>query len=179
MSEFINLLKQNFQEREVDSCISQSNLNIDFIQDDTDTQKAYFTQGVEEGFRIINTNQKNISLLSLDGCFFTNDDMKRCDGIVFDDNELCLFELKLNVTSRRSAKKRERYKDAIEQLGTTITFFNNVNQNILNSVSKSSAYICMPTQSYPRNTAANTQKKVLFLQEYGIELFDKNEKEFN
>ncbi len=90
-----------------------------------------------------------------------------------------MFELKLNVTSQRGAKKRERFNDAIEQLGETITFFNNVNQVILESFSKSSAYICMPTQSYPRNTATKTQKKVLFLQEYGIELFDENEKEFN
>lgn len=179
MSEFINLLQQSFKKREIDSCISQSNLNIDFIQDDAATQKAYFTQGVENGFKIINTNQKNISLFSLDGCFFTDSDGKRCDGIVFDDNEMCLFELKLNVTSQRGAKKRERYNDAIEQLGTTITFFNDVNQNILKSLSKCSAYICMPTQSYPRNTATKTQKKVLFLQKYRVELFDENEKEFN
>ncbi len=145
MSEFINLLQQNLQDREIDSCISQSKLEIDFIQDDADTQKAYFTQGVEDGFKIINTNQKNISLLLLDGCFFTDNDGKRCDGIVFDNKELCLFELKLNVTSRRGTKKRERFNDAIEQLGITITFFNNVNQNILKSFSKSSAFICMPT----------------------------------
>ena len=145
MSEFINLLQQNLQDREIDSCISQSKLEIDFIQDDADTQKAYFTQGVEDGFKIINTNQKNICLLLLDGCFFTDNDGKRCDGIVFDNNELCLFELKLNVTSRRGTKKRERFNDAIEQLGITITFFNNVNQNILKSFSKSSAFICMPT----------------------------------
>lgn len=177
MNGFINLVQQSFQEREIDNCVNQSNLKIDFIQDDAGTQ-AYFTHGIGNGFKIINPNQKDISLFSLDGCFFTDSDGKRCDGIVFDKNELCLFELKFNVTSRRGIKKRERYNDAIEQLGATITFFNNVNQNILKSFSKSSAYICMPTQSYPRNPATKTHKKVAFLEKYGVKLFDKNEKEF-
>ena len=158
-----------------EGCWSISQLEVDYIQDEEETQRVYFTGGAIEGFKIVNTSKKEINLLAVDGGFMAKDTCKKCDGVVFDDEELCFFELKLNMTSGSKKKKVKNFKTAIEQLESTITFFkNNIDFCALNL----EAYLCMKDNSYPKSTASRTQKRVAFLNKNSIPLFDKNKKEF-
>ncbi len=174
--QFINQLINTFSDRHIDKCFYISEEKLDFIQDDEETQKCYFTNGEKDGFRIENPEKKEVNLLALDGCFFSDDEIRRCDGIVFDDKELCFFELKLNAFSSKGNKKRKNFKDAIEQLESTINFFN---QNDVDfSIFSKEAFVCMNNKSYPKNTATRNFKKVAFLKKNNIPLIDKNIKIF-
>ncbi len=176
---FIKKIIDTFPERKTDKCFSVSELVIDYIQDDDATQRCYFTEGNREGFKINNKNKIEINLFSIDGCFFADDDTKRCDGIVFDEKEICFFELKLNVISNKGSKKRERFNDAINQLENTITYLKNGNENkVAFCELMPEAFICMNNKSYPSNKASINQKKVKFLDRNKIPLYDKNEKTF-
>ena len=174
---FIKEIIKILPDRLTKECFSISKKEINFIQDDEETQKCYFTKEITEGFKIINTNNKEINLFSLDGCFFASDDIKRCDGIVFNDKELCFFELKLNVVSKKGRNKRKNFNDAIEQLESTIDFFNKNNMNFFHL--NEEAFICMKKNTYPTNTASKNRKKIIFLEKNKIPLFDKNIKIFN
>lgn len=178
--QFIQQLVEVFPDRKVLECLSISDLDMDFIQDNEETQRCYFTEGLPDGFKIINQKRKEINLLSVDACFFSGNDGKRCDGIVFDNKEICFFELKLNVESTKGSKKRKHFDYAIEQLESTITFFqsNPIIEEMESCNLSPEAYICMNDNSYPTDNASKKIKKVAFLVRNKIPLFDRNYKEF-
>jgi len=132
----------------------------------------------EPAFQISNPTKKPIHLLAIDGCFFTSNDPKRCDCLVYDDQCLCFVELKLDATSHRRATSN--LKKARKQLGATISFFksafNLVTQNFWGFDLE--AYAVMNTQFYPRQSASRTHIFVGFLEEYGVKLYEKNTKTF-
>jgi len=127
---FIEQIIKNFPDRFSNECLSISNLEIDYVQDNEENQKCYFTENQKVGFKIINNKKQEINLFSLDGCFFTYKDVKRCDCIIFNNIDLCFCELKLNVESVKGDKKRRHFDYAIEQLESSINFFKtNLNQD--------------------------------------------------
>lgn len=174
--QFIDKIIETFPDRLTNECLSISQKDIDFIQDNEENQRCYFTGDTIEGFKIVNPNKKEINLFSVDGCFFSSDESKRCDGIIFDDKELCFFELKLNIVSKKGNKKRERFNSAIEQLETTIAFLINNKVGFCNLTPQ--AYICMFDNYYPSDNASIKRKKIAFLEKNNIPLFDKNIKQF-
>lgn len=178
--QFIQKLKEKYPNRLKDECVSISILDEDFIKDDKKGQSCYFTRGIPDGFQIINNNEKEINLLALDDCFFTQNDEKRCDGIVFDDVDLCFFELNFEMESSRGKRKKKKFFEAIEQLESTFQFFGiNTNQTSNDFCGLNiKAYICMKANSYPSNPATIKQKRVDFLERNRIPLIDKNRKEF-
>lgn len=176
---FIDKIRNTFPDRLKNDCFSVSKLAVDYIQDNKNTQICYFTSGVLKGFKIENKHTKTINLFSIDGCFFADDDAKRCDGIVFDDIEICFLELKLNVTTKKGKNKRKRFNDAIIQLENTISFFkNNINDEDTFCKLLPEAYISMNKNSYPSDSASRKRKKVEFLERNSIPLIDKNIKVF-
>ncbi len=90
----------------------------------------------------------------------------------FDENDFCFVEFKLNATSVRKINKNRIY--AVEQLKNTINLFdNNLDKNYggLNL----EAYVCTP-EFYPRLNASWQELAQDFLEEYGIPLFEINDK---
>ncbi len=175
---FINTLIAAFPERKTEECLSTSTKIIDYIQDDKKTEKSFFSKQEVNGFTIINKKQKTINLFSFDGCFFSSKDKKRCDGIVFDSVDLCFFELRLNVNSRRNTVRKKKYIEAIAKLEDSINY---INENITISTIglKPQAYIVMQENKYPSNSATMFEKEVAFLEKNKVQLFSKNAKVFH
>jgi hypothetical protein len=99
-----------------------------------------------------------------------------CDCVFFDANDFCFIEFKLNATSLEERAVRKIRKKAIKQLSNTIAFLNEkielIDANLLNV----EAYICTP-EAYPRGNTAFKALQVAFSEDnFGIELFETDEK---
>jgi hypothetical protein len=117
-------------------------------------------------------NATKIGFIPVDGKQGFLGGQSHCDFIVFDINDFCFVELKLNATSERKIKKN-RY-DASKQLGNTINYFDEKLQKDYLGLDLE-AYICTP-EFYPRDDAAWKSLAIEFLENYGIELFERNHK---
>jgi hypothetical protein len=117
-------------------------------------------------------NATKIGFIPVDGKQGFLGGQSHCDFIVFDVNDFCFVELKLNATSERKIKKNR--EKAIEQLVSTINFFNKkLDKNYLDL--NLEAYVCTP-EFYPRDDATWKSLAIEFLENYGIELFESNHK---
>ncbi|MFM6182281.1 MAG: hypothetical protein ACKPA8_12395 [Dolichospermum sp.] len=97
-----------------------------------------------------------------------------CDFIFFDENDFCFVEFKLNATSEEERAILKNREKAIKQLTNTISWFNlklNRNYGGLNL----EAYVCTP-EFYPRFNSSWIAFAKDFLEEYGFELFEINNK---
>ncbi|MDM3850048.1 MAG: hypothetical protein PT119_08705 [Aphanizomenon gracile PMC627.10] len=150
------------------------NINSD---DDTFTIKLNGVDTVENGFDITKLfnviNAKIVGFIPIDGkkgLLGFGD--SHCDFVFFDENDFCFVEFKLNATSLR---KVDANRDkAIKQLTNTIDLFDkklNGNYADLNL----EAYVCTP-EFYPRFNSSWIAFAKDFLEEYGFELFEINNK---
>ncbi|MDB9307249.1 hypothetical protein PN471_00945 [Aphanizomenon sp. CS-733/32] len=150
------------------------NINSD---DDTFTIKLNGVDTVENGFDITKLfnviNAKMVGFIPIDGkkgLLGFGD--SHCDFVFFDENNFCFVEFKLNATSLR---KVDANRDkAIRQLTNTIDLFDkklNGNYADLNL----EAYVCTP-EFYPRFNSSWIAFAKDFLEEYGFELFEINNK---
>jgi hypothetical protein len=95
-----------------------------------------------------------------------------CDFVFFDDTDCCFVEFKLNATSVRKVNKNR--VDAIRQLKNTIDLLDNkLDRNYAGL--NLEAYVCTP-EFYPRLNASWQELAQDFLEEYGIPLFERNDK---
>ena len=150
------------------------NINSD---DNTFTIKLNGVDTVKNGFYITKLfnviNAKVVGFIPIDGkkgLLGFGD--SHCDFVFFDENDFCFVEFKLDATSLRKVYKN-RYK-AINQLTNTIDLFDNKlvrNYAGLNL----EAYVCTP-EFYPRFNSSWIAFAKDFLEEYGFELFETNNK---
>jgi len=123
----------------------------------------------EQDFQLTVNNfmQKEICLTKLDKCLIANE-ISKCECLLFDTSKLFFVEIKSSSTGGRG----KRRKKAIEQLGNTVRLLREKNINI--GAFDAKAIICFKNVE-PRitNSAANTAK-VIFNQEFGIELEERN-----
>jgi len=97
-----------------------------------------------------------------------------CDFVIFDDNDFCFVEFKLNATILEERAIRKNRKKAINQLKNTIALFDrklNKNYNDL----RLEAYVCTP-ETYPRADNGWRDFAIAFFDEVAIPLFEQNEK---
>lgn len=95
-----------------------------------------------------------------------------CDTILFDETDFCFVEFKLNATSLKKVVYNRA--KAIRQLSNTIELFDEkLNRNYEGLHLE--AYVCTPL-IYPRNNASWTSIANEFLEKYGIDIFETNEK---
>lgn len=176
----ISHLVRAFPDRSVKTCLTNSNSTKFCIVEPELDKKCVIKNSDEPGFVVKNPNQKTIHLLVVDHCLFNDQDPKRCDCIVFDDIYFCFVELKLNVSKRKQTSVKLR--EAREQLGETIKFFKSKSSKKLSEeLSKMilEAYIAMKSHVYPRQRAERQDIFDAFLEEYGVPLFEKAEKDFS
>ena len=150
------------------------NINSD---DNTFTIKLNGVDTVKNGFDITKLfnviNAKVVGFIPIDGkrgLLGFGD--SHCDFVFFDENDFCFVELKLDATSLRKVDKNR--DKAINQLTNTIDFFDNKlvrNYAGLNL----EAYVCTP-EFYPRFNSSWIAFAKDFLEEYGFELFEINDK---
>jgi hypothetical protein len=132
----------------------------------------------EQAFHIFNPEEQEIYLFAIDGCFFTDEDHERCDCLVYDNQCLCFVELKLDVTSPRQATSR--LKKARSQLGETIL---SLKEALAPKTTnfwgfETEAYVVMKKRLYPRRSARLTRLQAVFLEKYGVRLYEENTKTF-
>ncbi len=181
----ISLLKKVFPARPIDKCLDFDIQERFYICEDSVTNVSYILRNgdeqTNEGFLVINPEQKEIYLLSIDNCFFTSHDEyteQRCDCVVFDNRCFCFLELKLNAYEPKQAVKHSR--KARKQLGAMIVFF----QKAFDEASKSlsdfelEAFIAMRQNIYPKKRSSRDIIFVKFLEKYRVPLYEKNVKEF-
>jgi len=181
----VTQLTEVFSQQAIQACLeseSQANFYIcDSPHDDVNEKTFIAITGNEQGFKISNPNQKTIYHLPLDHCFcdhLATYQGQRCDCIIFDDTYFCFAELKLNVTSHRKAT--DESAEAREQLGAVIEYFKNSFQAVTKDFLDYNleAYIVMQRKIYPKQRARLDLIRGRFLERYGVELYEKNEKEF-
>ncbi len=175
-------LREVFSATPVDQCLDHDDSERFYILEDDTLNKSIIEEYVtrQDGFLIINPHQKTVYMLATDNCFLDYLDEyegKRCDCIVFDDHYFCFVELKLNVL--RSRKAIRRLRRAGEQLGNMIEFF----RETFGKASRDflgfelEAYVVMRQDVYPRRSSSRTEILVEFLEEYKVELWERNSKE--
>jgi hypothetical protein len=150
------------------------NINSD---DNTFTIKINGVDNVKNDFDITKLfnviNSKIVGFIPIDGkkglLKFGN---SHCDFVFFDENDFCFVEFKLNATSLKKVDANRN--KAISQLTNTIDLFDNrLNRNYADL--NLEAYVCTP-DCYPRFNSSWIAFAEDFLEEYGFELFEKNDK---
>ncbi len=132
----------------------------------------FITLGNTELSKTFNVlNAKNVGFIPLDG----DDGLIKysvCDFIVFDDNDFCFVEIKLNATStKRRAVGANRGK-AIDQLSKTVDVFNAKLDSDYCQLNLE-AYVSTPN-GYP---IRNIDKRIAFLEKHkGFKLIESDEK---
>jgi hypothetical protein len=97
-----------------------------------------------------------------------------CDFVIFDDNDFCFVEFKLNATILEERAIRKNRKKAINQLKNTIALFDSKLNRNYNDL-RLEAYVCTP-ETYPRGDKGWTDLAIAFFDEVAIPLFEQNEK---
>jgi hypothetical protein len=97
-----------------------------------------------------------------------------CDFVFFDDTDFCFVEFKLNAISIEERAINKNRKKAIEQLKNTINLFDDKLGRDYAELNLE-AYVCTP-EFYPRFDSSWQALAQDFLEEFGIELFESNNK---
>lgn len=144
-----------------------------FEIEDQDNGRCIILNNEESGhFTVKNPNNKTISFLSIDKCiFFDDDEHKKCDFAICDDQTFCFVEIK-NTTTRSTKRKQK----ATEQLMTTIEMIGNEAD-----LSQFDLEAIISWKYKPRRPAVSTNmasKKVLFKTKLNTTLVEGNQKEF-
>lgn len=167
----VEALQSSFHRRNITLCLNKSRENVLFVTEvEPDRNTPCILQKDEsKGFCIENPNGKEIYMLAVDQCFFTNRDaMKRCDALVFDEQVFCFVELKLGVKRNLA----DEVKEAVQKLAETIQFFTNalltqahVNRNLWE------AYVVTARKPFPQLRASFQSRQEKFASEYKARLF--------
>jgi len=124
-------------------------------------------------FTVENSNGRSYALLQIDNGMIQSKSTKKCDCAVANDTCLCFIEFKANAISSNNLKIERNYEKAIEQLSTTIGFFDthHNSQGVdFRSLRSVEAYICFQ-QGYPRSTSSQMNHQVSFARINRLPLF--------
>ncbi len=173
--------------------IFETTLDNEFAVIDIENERSYIVIKNANHFIIKqNDSEKTIDNADLSRLFFIRNakkigfipiDMKnglvefgtaRCDFILFDENDFCFIEMKLNATSDKKRSIRVNRTESMKQLSHTITFFDEKLSQNYEGLTRE-AYISTPA-FYPRRNASWEQMAVAFMEICGIQLFESNEK---
>lgn len=164
---------------DVGDCLCMENGEKFCIVEDKSSKSVIQYENIADGFAIHNPETKEIFLLALDNCLLKSiKEGQRCDCALFDDQCFCFVELKLNVHKKSQAT--DKLREARAQLGNTIKYIRGVfisqNENFLGYDLE--AYAVMRSHVYPKIAAQRNTIFVAFLEEYGVQFYEKNEKTF-
>jgi hypothetical protein len=149
-----------------------------YITENEKTSTAYIelNNELDKVFTVEN-NSLQVGFIPIDGKFgLLSSGKSQCDFILFNENDFCFIELKLNAVSLEERAVKKNWKKAVKQLNNTIDLFDeklNANYEDLNL----EAYIATP-EIYPRSNATWTEIRINFLESKGIELYEQNKKVF-
>lgn len=175
--EILARLRSYFQQLKIDQCLDKRSDTILVIcETGIDNTPCHFGQLTNKGFRIENPDQLEIHLLKVDHCLLTNieQNLKKCDCIIFDSRFFCFVELKLNTTRQLS----EAIKEAIIQLEATIRYLEQelqADEQFFGFIRE--AYIAMP-EPKPSLLASFQNRQAKFVSKNKVMLFLGSAKRF-
>lgn len=173
--EILNRIKQNLLPVHDGCFTSEQRPSFVIIENGQTGRAEIVNQNSLSGFKIDNPQQKQILMVSIDGCLLDSRAGKRCDCLVFDNADLCFVELKLNVSSFKQSSSAS--KEAREQLEASISYFKTILDELLTGMALE-AFIVMKEQVYPRVRANRSNLFVSFQERTGVSLYEKNHKQF-
>ena len=174
-----NHIKSAFEkDRHISPCLTSTIAEV-FYVDDSTKQCVLFERVDNEKnlLKILNPNRKEITLFAIDGCFIGKSmPPEHCDCIFFDDATFCFAELKFeSITIKELTIETNRVK-AVNQLRSTFKIFDTAfNRDFLGL--KLEAYVCTPDH-YPSKGSTLDRFVIEFLEDFGMLLFERNEKTF-
>ena len=155
----------------VDSYLRQSTTDEHIV--DADVQKvsgfvtATFGQAEDAAgkyFTVENPSGQSYALIQIDNGIIKSSATKKCDCAIANSASLCFIEFKANAYSSKTSTLHRNYLKAMEQLSTTIGFFDRYlstfGQDIRN-LRIVEAFICF-RHGYPRNTSSQMNYQVAF-----------------
>lgn len=115
-------------------------------------------------FAVENPSGQSYALLQVDNGIIKTSATKKCDCALGNDTHLCFIEFKANANSEKTSTIQKNYRKAMEQLTTTIGFFDNYMSACgldIRSLRTTEAFICF-RQGYPRKTSSQMNYQVAF-----------------
>lgn len=114
-----------------------------------------------------NPSNNHICLIKTDKCLFT-DETKKCDCILFDNQQFFMVEIK----TASSGAKSKRRKDAVKQLEITIGLLKEKSIDL--SSHTTTALICFKSNEPRIIQASRNSSAAIFKEKYGIRLQEGN-----
>lgn len=149
------------------------------VENDTFTIKIDEINSIINGFddnKLFKvSNSKSMIFIPIDGKKgILGYGKSQCDCIIFDENDFCFIEFKLNATSVEERAIRKNRKTALKQLSNTIILFDDKLKNNYEQLTLE-AYVCTPL-SYPRDDASWKSLAVEFLENNRVPVYETAEK---
>ena len=155
----------------VDNYLLQSTTDEHIV--DADVQKvsgfvtATFGQAEDAAgkyFAVENHSGQPYTLMQIDNGIIKSSATKKCDCAIANSASLCFIEFKANAYSAKASTIQKNYRKALEQLSTTIGFFDShlstCGQNI-RTLRAVEAIICF-RHGYPRKTSSQMNYQIAF-----------------
>jgi hypothetical protein len=198
MREFIRYFNENSRPgiRRIDrNTIDHREGREFFIEDSHDRSVFWEGDSVENPryaefncFKVRSEIDMTCSLWPIDGQYVRRGNRlsetfpKKCDCAFGTENYLGLVEFKTNSFSENPISIKDNQEKAYNQLKDMVNYLKYCmqipNENYFSILEyKVEAFICAPPH-YPRKSATMDQLSIRFLEEVGIELFQRNHKDF-
>jgi hypothetical protein len=146
-------LLANFPDLEKDTCYKILNDSVYYLEDIKDAVTSFKFEEEYWNLCLENDSSKEILLLENEFSIMKNEVSKKCDWVLFENNNLYFVESK-DVKPRSRNKER---KDAIKQLIATIEFYNSrIDLSSINLFSQ----ICFKSNSRIIKTGDQARKKI-------------------
>lgn len=110
----------------LDDCLAFSTSVIAYVTDDEATGISHFVDNSGEHdkcLKVINTESRELALLSIDHCLIKEKEGGIADCGVFDDRKFWMVEFKTNAQGHSDAAVEDTYRKAINQIEKTIALF--------------------------------------------------------
>lgn len=155
----------------VDSYLQESMADKHIVDSETQRISGFVTAtfGLTEDyankyFSVKNPAGHPYTLLQIDNGIIKSSATQKCDCAIANSVSLCFIEFKANAYSDKTSAIHKNYRKAMNQLCTTIGFFDNymatVGQDI-RILRHVEAYICF-RHGYPRKTSSQMNYQVAF-----------------
>ncbi|SNR51872.1 hypothetical protein [Flavobacterium sp. ov086] len=158
-------LLANFPDLKKDICYKTLEDSVYYLEEIKDSVVQFKTEEEYWNLCLENENSKEILFLENEYSIMKNEDSKKCDWAIFENNNIYFIESK-DVKPRSRNKER---KDATKQLIATIEFYNSKIE--LDSV-KIFSQICF--QSKSKIVKAGDQARKVLFKQYNSEFSEGN-----
>ncbi len=115
-------------------------------------------------FTVENPTGQPYTLMQIDNGIIQSSATKKCDCAIANSASLCFIEFKANAYSNNISTLQKNYRKAIEQLSTTIGFFDSyliTCRQDIRTLRTVEAFICF-RHGYPRKTSSQMNYQVAF-----------------